>query len=64
MWWLWFFFFAVTGAERKRWVWLKWVMVGSGGWVVVGLLVMVGSGVWVVAEVGCWSSEIASVWVR
>ena len=25
---------------------------------------MVGSGVWVVAEVGCWSSEIASIGVR
>ena len=40
--------------------------VGCGLWLglVFGSLVVVWSGVWVVAEVGCWSSEIASVWVR
>ena len=35
---------------------MKWVV--GRGWVR-----WLGS-VWVVAEVGCWSSEITSVWVR
>ena len=39
--------------------------VGCGSWLglVFGSLVGVWFGVWVVAEVGCWLSEIASVWV-
>ena len=52
-----FFFFCCDRFLKEE--------VGMAGlWVMFGSLVVVGSGVWIVAEVGCWSSEIASVWVR
>ena len=41
-----------------------WVVARSSVWVIGrGWVRCLGHG-WVVAEVGCWSSEIASVWVQ
>ena len=39
-------------------------MVGSGVWIVGRGWIMVRFDVWVVGEMGCWSSEFASIWVR
>ena len=58
-----FFFFSCDRFLKEE---VGMAEVGCGSWLglVFGSLVVVWFGVWVVAEVGCWSSEIASVWVR
>ena len=58
-----FFFFCCDRFLKEE---VGMAEVGCGSWLglVFGSLVVVWFGVWVVAEVGCWSSEIASIGVR